>query len=147
MLIFPNFNIEIIEISDHCLNLSISPLKREMKPATTSDLALVSWWFTDGERRYFQQIWQMASVFLKSTEVSHEYWHPKVWRHGLEDAIKIKCSQGTNGSSLSIPTRLLATRVTLWRSGYITLRFLYWSCYHYGAFLPSRLNWPVPKAL
>jgi hypothetical protein len=30
-------------------------------------------WFTYGERRYFQQIWQMASVFLKSTEVSHEY--------------------------------------------------------------------------
>ncbi|MBU6185447.1 MAG: hypothetical protein KGQ16_03255, partial [Cyanobacteria bacterium REEB444] len=27
-------------------------------------------WFTDGERRYAQQLWQMASVYLKSTEVS-----------------------------------------------------------------------------
>ena len=51
-------------------------------------------WFTDGERRYAQQLWQMASVRLKSTEVSHEYGHRKVWRHGLEVAIKIKGSQG-----------------------------------------------------
>jgi hypothetical protein len=51
-------------------------------------------WFTDGERRYAQQLWQMASVYLKSTEVSREYGHRKVWRHGLEVAIKIKGSQG-----------------------------------------------------
>ena len=51
-------------------------------------------WFTDGERRYAQQVWQMASVYLKSTEVSGAYGHGKVWRHGLEVAIKIKGSQG-----------------------------------------------------
>ncbi len=51
-------------------------------------------WFTDGERRYAQQLWQMATVYLKSTEVSREYGHRKVWRHGLEVAIKIKGSQG-----------------------------------------------------
>ena len=51
-------------------------------------------WFTDGERGYTQQVWQMASVYLKSTEVSDEYGHHKVWRHGLEVAIKIKGSQG-----------------------------------------------------
>ncbi|MEB3126282.1 MAG: hypothetical protein VKL00_11770 [Synechococcales bacterium] len=51
-------------------------------------------WFTDGERRYAQQLWQMTSVYLKSTEVSGEYGHRKVWRHGLEVAIKIKGSQG-----------------------------------------------------
>lgn len=51
-------------------------------------------WFTDGERRYAQQLWQMASVRLKSTEVSREYGHRKVWRHGLEVAMKIKSSQG-----------------------------------------------------
>ena len=51
-------------------------------------------WFTDGERRYAQQLWQRASVYLKSTEVSCEYGHRKVWRHGWEVAIKIKSSQG-----------------------------------------------------
>lgn len=51
-------------------------------------------WFTDGERRYAQQLWQMASVYLKSSEVSREYGHRKVWRYGLEVAIKIKGSQG-----------------------------------------------------
>jgi hypothetical protein len=49
-------------------------------------------WFTDGETRYAQQLWQMASVCLKSTEVSREYGLRKVWRHGLEVAIKIKSS-------------------------------------------------------
>jgi len=49
-------------------------------------------WFTDGERRYVQQLWQMASVYLKSTEVIGEYGHRKVWRHGLEVAIKSKTS-------------------------------------------------------
>jgi hypothetical protein len=51
-------------------------------------------WFTDGERRYAQQLWQMVSVRLKSTEVSREYGHRKVWRHGLEVAIKIKIILG-----------------------------------------------------
>ena len=51
-------------------------------------------WFTDGERNYAQQLWQMASVYLKSNEVSREYGHRKVWRQGLEVAIKIKGSQG-----------------------------------------------------
>ena len=51
-------------------------------------------WFTDGERRYAQQLWQMASVYLKSSEVTREYGHRKVWRYGLEVAIKIKGSQG-----------------------------------------------------
>lgn len=36
----------------------------------------------------------VASVYLKSTEVSREYGHRKVWRHGLEVAIKIKGSHG-----------------------------------------------------
>ncbi len=36
----------------------------------------------------------MASVYLKSTEVSREYGHRKVWRQRLEVAIKIKGSQG-----------------------------------------------------
>ena len=36
----------------------------------------------------------MASVYLKSTEVSREYGDRKVWLHGLEVAIKIKGSQG-----------------------------------------------------
>jgi len=47
-------------------------------------------WFTDGERRYAQQLWQKASVYLKSTEVSREYGHRKVWQHGLEVAIKVQ---------------------------------------------------------
>ena len=36
----------------------------------------------------------MSSVYLKSTEVSGVYGHGKVWRRGLEVAIKIKGSQG-----------------------------------------------------
>jgi hypothetical protein len=51
-------------------------------------------WFTDGERRYAQQLWKLASVYLKPSEVSREYGHRKVWRQGLEVAIKIKGSQG-----------------------------------------------------
>ena len=54
-------------------------------------------WFTDGERCYAQQLWQIARVYLKSAEVSREYGHRKVWRHGLEVAIKIKGSQGHPG--------------------------------------------------
>ena len=51
-------------------------------------------WFTDGERLYAQQLWKMASVYLKSSEVTREYGHRKVWRCGLEVAMKIKGSQG-----------------------------------------------------
>ena len=51
-------------------------------------------WFTDGERRYAHQLWKMASVYLKLSEVTREYGHRKVWRYGLEVAIKIKGSQG-----------------------------------------------------
>jgi hypothetical protein len=36
--------------------------------------------------------WQ--GVYLKSSEVSREYEHRKVWRYGLEVAMKIKASQG-----------------------------------------------------
>lgn len=53
-------------------------------------------WFTDGEKRYAQQLWQMASVYLKATEVIREYRHHKVWRYGLEVAIKIKGSHGNH---------------------------------------------------
>ncbi|OYQ64861.1 hypothetical protein B9G53_09705 [Pseudanabaena sp. SR411] len=51
-------------------------------------------WFTDSERRYAQQLWTMASVYLKSSEVTREYGHRKVWCYGLEVAMKIKGSQG-----------------------------------------------------
>jgi hypothetical protein len=40
------------------------------------------------------QLWKMASVYLKLSEVTREYGHRKVWRYGLEVAIKIKGSQG-----------------------------------------------------
>jgi hypothetical protein len=51
-------------------------------------------WFSDGERRYAQQLWQRASVWLNRQEVSAVYGHRKVWRAGLEVACKIKGSQG-----------------------------------------------------
>ena len=51
-------------------------------------------WFTDGERRYAQQLWLLASVFLKFREYSCAYGHRKVWREGLEVAVKVKGSQG-----------------------------------------------------
>lgn len=51
-------------------------------------------WFTDGERRYSQRLWLVASVYLKSREYSPEYGHRKVWREGLEVALNIKGSQG-----------------------------------------------------
>ncbi len=51
-------------------------------------------WFTDGERHYAQQLWKMASVYLKLSEVTPEYGYRKVWRYGLEVAMKIKGSQG-----------------------------------------------------
>jgi hypothetical protein len=51
-------------------------------------------WFTDGERRYGQALWKLASVRLKSGEFHPDYPYRKVWRQGLEVAIKIKGSQG-----------------------------------------------------
>ncbi len=51
-------------------------------------------WFSDGERRYGKELWKLASVRLNSKQVSRQYEHLKVWREGLEVAIKIKGSQG-----------------------------------------------------
>lgn len=51
-------------------------------------------WFSDGERRYAQQLWRLASVWLKQQETSTAYGHRKVWRYGVEVACKIKGSQG-----------------------------------------------------
>jgi hypothetical protein len=51
-------------------------------------------WFTDGERRYAQQLWKLASVYLRQDEYHPAFGHRKVWREGLEVAVKIKGSQG-----------------------------------------------------
>lgn len=51
-------------------------------------------WFTDGERRYGQELWKVASVYLKQSEISPGYPYRKVWREGVEVAMKIKGSQG-----------------------------------------------------
>lgn len=51
-------------------------------------------WFTDGERRYALALWKLASVWLKRGEAHRSYKHRKVWRNGLEVAMKIKGSQG-----------------------------------------------------
>ena len=39
-------------------------------------------------------MWKLASVYLKSGEAHQDYYHRKVWRQGLEVAMKIKGSQG-----------------------------------------------------
>ena len=51
-------------------------------------------WFTDGERRYGKELWKLASVYLPSRITSDAYPYQKVWREGLEVAIKLKGSQG-----------------------------------------------------
>ena len=51
-------------------------------------------WFSDGERRYGTALWKLASVRLKAGEVHPDYGRRKVWRQGLEVAMKIKSSQG-----------------------------------------------------
>jgi len=51
-------------------------------------------WFTDGERRYGTALWKLASVSLKVGETHPNYGRRKVWRQGLEVAMKIKGSQG-----------------------------------------------------
>jgi hypothetical protein len=51
-------------------------------------------WFTDGERRYSKELWKVASVYLQADETTPAFGRRKVWRQGLEVAIKIKGSQG-----------------------------------------------------
>lgn len=51
-------------------------------------------WFTDGERRYAKALWDLASVYLALRDCPRAYLTRKVWREGLEVAIKIKGSQG-----------------------------------------------------
>lgn len=48
--------------------------------------------FSDGERRYASELWKLASVRLDRKY--GDYQHRKVWREGIELAIKIKGSQG-----------------------------------------------------
>ncbi len=50
--------------------------------------------FTDGEKRYAKLLWPKASVYLKAKEYSKAFGHHKVWREGLEVAMKVKSSQG-----------------------------------------------------
>jgi hypothetical protein len=49
-------------------------------------------WFSDGERRYGKQLWQRASLYLSCKDYPRRR-HRKVWREGLEVAMKIKGSQ------------------------------------------------------
>ena len=51
-------------------------------------------WFTDGERRYGKELWKLASVYLSQRDHPTDYPFRKVWREGLEVAMKIKGSQG-----------------------------------------------------
>jgi hypothetical protein len=51
-------------------------------------------WFTDGERRYGKELWKLASVYLKVSEMPASYQYLKVWKEGLEVAMKVKGSQG-----------------------------------------------------
>jgi hypothetical protein len=51
-------------------------------------------WLSDGERRYGKQLRSLASVFLPLKDYPRDYEHRKVWREGLEAAMKIKGSQG-----------------------------------------------------
>ena len=51
-------------------------------------------WFTDGERRYGQELWKLASVWLERSQFPAVYDLRKVWREGLEVAMKVKGSQG-----------------------------------------------------
>jgi len=51
-------------------------------------------WFTDGERRYGKALWPLASERLSNQGLAATYPFRKVWREGLEVAIKIKGSQG-----------------------------------------------------
>jgi hypothetical protein len=50
--------------------------------------------FTDGERRYGKFLWLLASVYLSNKERVKGYPYRRVWRQGVEVAMKIKGSQG-----------------------------------------------------
>lgn len=51
-------------------------------------------WFTDGERRYGKALWKLASVHLPRSPTSEAFPYRKVWREGLEVAMKVKGAQG-----------------------------------------------------
>jgi hypothetical protein len=48
--------------------------------------------FSDGERRYAEELWKLVSQNLGKKYGDYEY--RKVWREGVEVALKIKGSQG-----------------------------------------------------
>ncbi len=56
-------------------------------------------WFTDGEPRYAKALWDLASVYLALRECPSRYRTRKVWRHGLEVAMKIKGGLKVSGGS------------------------------------------------
>ena len=51
-------------------------------------------WFTDGEQRYGNCLWVLAAVWLSQQDLPAVYDLRKVWRKGLEVAMKVKGSQG-----------------------------------------------------
>ncbi len=51
-------------------------------------------WFSDGQTRYGKCLWILASVYLKQADCHGNFPHRKVWREGVEVAMKIKGSQG-----------------------------------------------------
>lgn len=50
--------------------------------------------FTDGDPRYAKALWDLAHVYLTLRDCLRQYRTRKVWRHGLEVAMKVKGSQG-----------------------------------------------------
>jgi hypothetical protein len=70
-------------------------------------------WFTDGERRYGKELWKLASVYLPSHFTSDAYPYRKVWREGLEVAIKIKGSMSPLQANHAIEVST-AMRQDLW---------------------------------
>ena len=65
-------------------------------------------WFMDAERRYGKTSWPLTSEYLPDRGLSVSYPHRKVWREGLEVAMKVKGSQdrvGWNGSKWIIHLR------------------------------------------
>jgi hypothetical protein len=49
---------------------------------------------SDGEPRYGKELWRLASVWLQHQNLPKDYGYRKVWREGVEVAMKIKGSQG-----------------------------------------------------
>jgi hypothetical protein len=80
-----------VAIGLHELCLFEQGVRQAWKWATAADSIR---WFTDGERRYGKALWKLASVRLQSIALPESYKSRKVWREGLEVAIKIKASQG-----------------------------------------------------